>query len=68
MPLVKHQQKEENRCCQQCGKPLCLKCQGCSNQDCHSQTVLYCLCVLVRPRADEELRGDDPVSGRTLEG
>ena len=48
MHLLKHQ-KGKNRCCQHCGKPLCLQCQGCYNEDCHSATVLYCLCVLVRP-------------------
>ena len=66
-PLLKHQQPGKNPCCQQCGKPLCLRCQGCSNRDCHAQTVLYCLCVLVKPREDEELRGDSPVSGRAVE-
>ena len=53
MHLLKHQKKEKNRCCQHCGKPLCLRCQGCYNEDCHSNTVLYCLCGLLRPREKE---------------
>ena len=48
---LKHQE-EENRCCQHCGETLCPQCQGCYNEDCHSNTVLYCLCVAVSRLAE----------------